>query len=65
MRYIRQFRAGIVYTVMSYRTPIAWVMRDGRVIVPPIRHSQTTGRHLRALGVRYSPAVVDTEAVVA
>jgi hypothetical protein len=56
--FIRQFRDEIVYTVMSYYTPVAWVMRDGRVIVPPIRHSVTTQRHIRALGVRYSPEVV-------
>lgn len=55
--YIHQFRRWITYTVMSYQTPIAWVMRDGRVIVPPLKHSVTTQRHIRALGVRYSPAV--------
>lgn len=65
VQYIRQFRSGIVFTAMSYQTPVAWVMADGRVIVPPLKHSQTTQRHIRALGVRYSPAVVDTEAVAA
>ena len=54
--YIRQFRDQIVYSVVSYDTPIAWVMRDGRVIVPPAWYSQTTSRHVSALRLRYSPA---------
>jgi hypothetical protein len=60
-QYLRQFGQHITYSVMSYQTPVAWVMRDGRVIVPPVRYSQTTGRHMQALGVRWSPAVVDTD----
>lgn len=59
VRYIRQFGRGITFVAMSYATPIAWVMVDGRVIVPPVRYSQTTSRHLRALGVSWSPAVRD------
>ena len=65
VRYLQQFGRHIVFTAMSYYTPVAWVMRDGRVIVPPLKHSVTTQRHMRALGVQRSPAVVDTEAVAA
>ena len=33
------------YVVWSYATPIAWHGRRGWTI-PPVRYSQTTGRHL-------------------
>lgn len=59
VRYVRQFGRHIVYTAMSYQTPVAWVMDDGRVIVPPVSYSQTTGRHMRALDQRWSEPVED------
>lgn len=66
VNYIQQFSYMITYTVRSYQTPIAWAMRDGRVIVPPVSYSQTTGRHQRMLGLRQSPPiVVDTDEEVA
>lgn len=36
---------GIVYTVVSYMTPIAWVKRDGTVVIPDIYYSPTTSAH--------------------
>ena len=33
------------YVVWSYDTPVAWHGRHGWT-VPPVRYSQTTGRHL-------------------
>ena len=33
------------YVVYSYDTPIGWVTRDGRYVVPAQRYSQTTGKH--------------------
>jgi hypothetical protein len=36
---------GIVYTVHSYATPIAWVRADGRTVIPPVPYSATTTRH--------------------
>lgn len=45
----------VAYTVLSYLTPIAWVLNDGTVRVPPHRYSVTTGAHQgvarEALGV--------------
>jgi hypothetical protein len=35
----------IVYTVMSWATPIAWVTSDGTVTVPEVAYSPTTARH--------------------
>lgn len=35
----------MVYVVMSYRTPIAWLLRDGTVHVPDVTYSPTTSRH--------------------
>ena len=43
-----QYRADepkIVYTVMSYRTPIAWVLDDGTVTIPDVRYTPTTNSH--------------------
>jgi hypothetical protein len=38
--------AGIIsYVVYSYATPIAWVLKNGEVIVPAVRYSVTTSRH--------------------
>lgn len=36
---------GIVYTVRSWATPIAWVRADGEVIIPDESYSRTTTRH--------------------
>ena len=35
----------ITYTVISYRTPIAWVLDDGQVIIPDVKYSITTTGH--------------------
>lgn len=37
-------QASITYTVMSYRTPIAWYA-EGRWVIPDVKYSQTTTRH--------------------
>lgn len=36
---------GIVYTVKSYATPIAWVTRSGQVRIPSQGYSTTTSHH--------------------
>jgi hypothetical protein len=38
-------RAQIIYTVMSYATPIGWVLDTGDVVIPDTRYSVTTSRH--------------------
>ena len=43
----------ITYTVLSYRTPVAWTLDDGTVVIPPVKYSPTTTGHqalLYALG---------------
>lgn len=43
----------ITYTVISYQTPIAWVLDTGEVVIPDAKYSITTTRHqglLYALG---------------
>lgn len=35
----------LVYTVKSYDTPIAWVHRDGTVVIPAVKYSNTTTNH--------------------
>lgn len=35
----------ITYTVLSYETPIAWVLDDGTVVRPPVKYSITTTGH--------------------
>jgi hypothetical protein len=35
----------IAYTVLSYATPIAWVTREGTVIIPDASYSNTTTHH--------------------
>jgi hypothetical protein len=49
---------GIVYTVVSYQTPIAWVRADGRMVMPPVTYSATTTRHqnLCRTWMGYAPA---------
>jgi hypothetical protein len=45
---LEQFRAdrdSIVYTVMSYATPIAWVRQDGSAHIVAQRFSVTTSKH--------------------
>lgn len=51
----RSNTAQIVYTVMSYQTPIAWVYDNGAVVIPrelsgrnkgePVKYSRTTSGH--------------------
>jgi len=46
--YATQYRAqrnDIVYTVLSYGTPIAWVLSDGTEVKPPVKYSVTTSKH--------------------
>lgn len=38
-------RDQIVYTVMSYNTPIGWVLDSGLVVIPPVKYSITTSGH--------------------
>lgn len=41
-----QFRAGaVVYVVLSYDTPIGWVLDDGTVVIPKVTYSATTTGH--------------------
>ena len=35
----------VVYTVVSYSTPIAWLLDSGEWIIPDHRYSQTTSCH--------------------
>jgi len=35
----------VMFTVLSYRTPIAWVLRNGTVVIPEDRYSRTTSNH--------------------
>lgn len=46
----------IVYTVVSYSTPIAWVLRDGTRVRPADKYSVTTSKQqglLAWLGLRH------------
>ena len=64
----------IVYTILSYDTPIAWVLDDGTWRVPDVYYSVTTARHIGAAryaitlaGETYDrrfPAVLKPDAVV-
>jgi hypothetical protein len=41
-------KAGEVeFVVMSYRTPIAWILKNGLVMVPEVTYSFTTSQHQR------------------
>jgi hypothetical protein len=42
----------VAYTVVSYDTPIAWVLHDGRVFAPPVKYSVTTSRHQSKVPLR-------------
>ncbi|GAA0505282.1 MULTISPECIES: hypothetical protein [Streptomyces] len=37
--------AEVMFTVLSYRTPIAWVLRCGAVVIPNVKYSRTTSGH--------------------
>lgn len=45
----------ITYTVLSYRTPIAWVLDTGEVVRPDARYSPTTSQHQGMLYLLTSP----------
>lgn len=45
----------IVYTVVSYRTPIAWVRDDGRVFKPDVFYGAATTRHQNLLKFLSNP----------
>ncbi len=48
--WVERYRADaprIVYVVLSYATPIAWVRDDDQVIIPDCAYSLTTARHQR------------------
>lgn len=36
---------GIVYTVLSWATPIAWVHATGQIVIPDVAYSISTTRH--------------------
>lgn len=42
------YSSPVVYTVLSYETPIAWVLESGEVVMPPVRYSITTTQHQSA-----------------
>ncbi len=46
----------ITYTVISYRTPVAWVLDDGTVVIPPLKYSRTTTGHQALLYALERPA---------
>lgn len=48
-------RLEIVYTVLSYETPILWVLADGTVVQPDVRYSPTTSQHQGMLYLVTSP----------
>jgi hypothetical protein len=39
------YGVGVVYTVISYATPIAWVRSDGETVIPDESYSVTSSRH--------------------
>lgn len=41
----RSHRDRIAYTVVSYATPIAWVLTDETVVQPAVKYSVTTSNH--------------------
>ncbi|MFG1705424.1 hypothetical protein ACFLIM_19720 [Nonomuraea sp. M3C6] len=50
VEWVQRYRADvprIVYVVLSFATPIAWVRDDGEVIIPDCCYSLTTSRHQR------------------
>lgn len=62
----------IAYVVLSYATPIAWVLVDGTHVIPDVKYSVTTSRHqslvrsaLAGNGIRTQADVLVTLAVPA
>lgn len=49
-------RDEIIYTVLSYQTPIAWVLRSGEIVVPDVKYSRTTTGHQSLLYALRQPA---------
>lgn len=50
IQYLRDAQEGrVIYTVISYRTPIAWVRDDGRVFKSQAFYSAATTRHQNLL----------------
>ncbi|MDX3106890.1 hypothetical protein [Nonomuraea angiospora] len=46
--WVERYRADetrIVYVVLSYATPIAWICDHGEVVIPACRYSLITTRH--------------------
>lgn len=54
---------GIVYTVRSYATPIAWVRADGQTVIPSVGYSVTTTRHQNLCRAWLAAASDATEAM--
>ena len=49
----RDQNSGDLYTIVSYRTPIAWYF-GGEWYVPDVKYSATTSRHLTRTGLKYA-----------
>ena len=56
---------GIVYTVLSYDTPIAWIRADGKVGMPSVTYSSTTTRHQNLCRMWLGYATADSPEVAA
>jgi hypothetical protein len=57
--YVKELRSAldnqdVIYIVYSYATPIAWVLKDGTEVKPPVKYSVTTSKHQ---GKLYGPAI--------
>ncbi|MEU6379263.1 hypothetical protein [Streptomyces sp. NPDC046909] len=52
----RADRDEIIYTVLSYQTPIAWALRSGEIVVPDVKYSRTTAGHQSLLYALRQPA---------
>jgi hypothetical protein len=52
----------IIYTVLSYDTPIAWVLETGEVRIPPVKYSRTTSGHQSQLYALTQPVDSFSEA---
>lgn len=49
-----QENGDVTYIVFSFETPIAWVLKDGTEVKPPVKYSVTTSKHQ---GKLYGPAI--------
>ena len=49
----RNQNGGDLYTIVSYRTPIAWHF-EGEWYVPDVKYSATTSKHLTQTGLKYA-----------